>query len=163
MNRYLKEQFFQNDGFTLIELLMVVIILGVLAAVAIPQFGASTKDAKISALKSNLASIRGAIELYAVQHDGDYPTDVIENQMTQYTDVDGATSTSKTGAFVYGPYIKNGLPKMPFATKLPSSVQTDTGTSTIGTIDVGDPNVGGWLYVTQTGEFIANDGDYDEY
>ncbi len=163
MNRYLNKKIFQDDGFTLIELLMVVIILGVLAAVAIPQFGASTKDAKISALRSNLASIRGAIELYSVQHDGEYPTAAIEDQMTQYTDVLGAISTSKIDAFVYGPYIKNGFPNMPFATKSQSSIQVDDSTATIGTKGFDDPNQGGWLYVEKTGEFMANMDEYDKY
>ncbi len=54
-----------EGGFTLVELLIVVIILGVLAAVVIPQFGASTQEANMAALDSNLATMRNAIELYA--------------------------------------------------------------------------------------------------
>ena len=40
-----------KNGFTLVELLIVVIILAVLAAIVVPQFGSSTEDAKISTLK----------------------------------------------------------------------------------------------------------------
>lgn len=163
MNRYLKEKFFQNDGFTLIELLMVVIILGILAAVAIPQFSASSTDAKIAALKSNLASIRGALELYAVQHAGNYPSANIFNQITLYTDASGTAQNTKDVAngFKYGPYLKNPFPKMPFATKNEDMIFISAKTA-IGTVTAtADPNDGGWLYVTATGEFIANDGEYD--
>jgi type II secretion system protein G len=160
--RYVKEKFFNNDGFTLIELLMVVIILGILAAVAIPQFSSSSTDAKVAALKSNLSSIRGAIELYSVQHGGIYPTAEIEDQMTQYSDADGNYQTTKTGTYKYGPYLKNGFPKNPFVTASADTVVTDETTATIGTV-AADPNsAGGWLYVVTTGEFIANHVDYDE-
>ena len=43
-------------GFTLVEILIVVVILSVLAAIAIPQFNSSTEDAKLSALDTDLAS-----------------------------------------------------------------------------------------------------------
>lgn len=161
MNRYLKEKFFQNDGFTLIELLMVVIILGILAAVAIPQFSSSSTDAKIAALKSNLASIRGAIELYAVQHRDSYPSASFVNEMTQYTDSSGNTSATKNATYKYGPYIKNGIPENPFITTDADTIVIDSSTSSIGTVTA-DPNSGGgWLYVVITGEFIANHADYD--
>ena len=48
-------------GFTLIELLIVVIILAILAAIAIPQFSSSTSDAQMAALDSNLATVRSAL------------------------------------------------------------------------------------------------------
>jgi prepilin-type N-terminal cleavage/methylation domain-containing protein len=55
-------------GFTLIELLIVVIIIAILAAIAIPQFSNSSGDAQEAALDANLATMRSAIELYRVQH-----------------------------------------------------------------------------------------------
>ncbi|MFK7816838.1 MAG: prepilin-type N-terminal cleavage/methylation domain-containing protein, partial [Gammaproteobacteria bacterium] len=48
----------QAKGFTLVELLIVVIILAILAAIIVPQFSASTNDAKAAALQSNLANLR---------------------------------------------------------------------------------------------------------
>jgi len=58
-----------DRGFTLVELLIVVVILGILAAVVIPQFEGATAQGKEAALTSNLATVRQAIEMYKVQHD----------------------------------------------------------------------------------------------
>ena len=62
-----------QSGFTLVELLIVAIILAILAAIVVPQFAASTNDARASALRSNLSNIRGAIDLYAQQHNSMFP------------------------------------------------------------------------------------------
>ena len=62
-----------RDGFTLIEMLIVIIILGILAMVIIPQITVSQEDAKVSTLKTNLTGIRSAIELYYAQHNNIYP------------------------------------------------------------------------------------------
>ena len=61
-----------QSGFTLIEMLIVVIVLGILAMIIIPQISVSTDEAKLSTLRTNLGSLRGAIELYYHQH-GAYP------------------------------------------------------------------------------------------
>lgn len=61
------------NGFTLIELLIVVIIIAILAAIAIPQFSNTSGDAQESALQSNLNTMRSAIELYRVQHRNVFP------------------------------------------------------------------------------------------
>lgn len=65
----------RSKGFTLVELLLVVVILGLLAAVAIPRLAHSGGDAKKNACKSNIALINSQIELYAVNNDGTYPAD----------------------------------------------------------------------------------------
>jgi MSHA pilin protein MshA len=52
-----------NKGFTLLELVIVIIILGILSAVAIPHYLNIQKEAKIAATKGKLAAIRGGIEL----------------------------------------------------------------------------------------------------
>lgn len=163
-----ERRFWQSDdGFTLIELLMVVIILGILAAVVIPQFSSSSDDAKVSALKSNLNSIRGALELYQVQHSGKYPDpNNFVTTLIQYTDQNGNASQTKDGTYKYGPYLKQGFPKNPFPqdeTKA-DQVLVDKDTATIGTVTATTADdTPGWKYVAKTGEFIANHPDYDQY
>jgi len=62
-----------RKAFTLIEILIVVIILGILAAIVVPQFTSATEDAQLSSAKSTLQTIRSQIELYRVRNNGQYP------------------------------------------------------------------------------------------
>ena len=60
-----------RHGFTLIEILIVVVILGILAAIVIPQFTDAAGEANRANLQSQLQTIRSQIELYNVQHPAD--------------------------------------------------------------------------------------------
>jgi prepilin-type N-terminal cleavage/methylation domain-containing protein len=57
-----------RQAFTLIEILIVVVILGILAAIVIPQFTDASQEAAASNLRSQLQTIRSQIELYNVQN-----------------------------------------------------------------------------------------------
>ena len=57
-------------AFSLVEILIVVAVLGILAAIALPTFQGYIVEAKEAAAKDNLCILRSAIELYAAQHDG---------------------------------------------------------------------------------------------
>src|SRR5665213_58947 len=90
------------SGFTLIEILIVVIILGILAAIVIPQFTNASTEAKQSSMASQLQTLRSQIGTYVAQHGGTSPT--LWAQLTEETDSSGTVSTSANG---FGPYFTN--------------------------------------------------------
>ena len=64
-----------RKAFTLVEILLVIVILGILAAVVVPRVTYSKKDAQIAACDANVAALRTAIELY--HHDeGSWPANL---------------------------------------------------------------------------------------
>jgi len=63
----------RGRGFTLIEIMVVIVILGVLAALVVPSILSRTDDARIVAAKSDIASIRQALKLYRLDNQR-YPT-----------------------------------------------------------------------------------------
>jgi general secretion pathway protein G len=75
-------------GFTLVELLVVIVILGILAAVVVFAVGGTTKNAQKSACKAELNTVESAVEAYNAA-EGDYPTSV--GQLLSPPPVDGDT------------------------------------------------------------------------
>ena len=114
-----------KKAFSLVELMIVVAVLGILAAIIVPQFQTQATEAKEATAKSNLRTLRGAIELYTVQHNGippGYPNgDVTASpveqifiwQLTMASNKSGQTANPGTAGFDLGPYIKT-FPKNPF-------------------------------------------------
>ena len=106
-----------RSGFTLVEILIVVVILGILAAIVIPQFTNASEQAKESSLVSDLQTMRSQIELYKAQHKGVVPgttgtSTTPEQALTGLTTINGAHADAP-GDGVYGPYMQK-LPKNPF-------------------------------------------------
>ncbi|HEY2584799.1 MAG TPA: prepilin-type N-terminal cleavage/methylation domain-containing protein [Tepidisphaeraceae bacterium] len=99
-------------GFTLIEILIVVIILGILAAIVIPQFASATTNTKTASLQTAAQTLRGAVQLYYYQHNDKLPpADQFWTLMTTQTDANGnpyVAGTSATGPF--GPYMQTIAP-----------------------------------------------------
>lgn len=163
-----------RSGFTLIEMLIVIIILGILAMVIIPQITVSTEDAKVSTLKTNLTGIRGTIEVYYAQHNMTYPgtkTDgtnaanlpiTFVNQLTQFTNVAGLIKGTKdeVNGYIYGPYIKGGiLPVNPFVDDTTKNNQVTVAlTADVTTARTVLSGGTGWAYWPAVGVFYANDG-----
>jgi general secretion pathway protein G len=139
-------------GFTLVEILIVVVILGILAAIVVPQFTQASTEAKYNSLCSNLQSIRSQLELYKVQHNDTPPTFAnFENQMIYATDISGAIQGAGSkqrdpaNGFSYGPYLER-VPANPF-----NDLNTLDNSATAG-----DDNAG-WEYDQATGEIYADD------
>ena len=63
----------KRTGFSMIELVIVVVIIGIIAAIAIPRMSRGSAAAADSAVASNLAVLRNAIDLYHTEHQGVYP------------------------------------------------------------------------------------------
>ena len=94
-------RFSARKGFTLVEILIVVIILGILAAIVIPQFTNASQNARVSSLQSQLQTMRSQIELYKLQHG-----DTLPNIETNW---DALTQTSVYGnpSTTFGPYLQS--------------------------------------------------------
>lgn len=63
----------RNSGFTLVEILIVVVILGILAAIVIPQFTNASSEAIKGSIVSQLRTINSQVELYRVRNNGTFP------------------------------------------------------------------------------------------
>lgn len=123
-----------KNGFTLVEILIVVVILGLLAAIVIPQLTDANATAKTSSLRTDLRRVRSQINLYKMQHNNNLPSlSNFEAQMTGTTNRNGDTNDTDLG-----PYLQL-IPQEPFTS---SNALTANGTQ-------------GWNYNETTGEFWA--------
>ncbi|MHC4653898.1 MAG: competence type IV pilus major pilin ComGC [Planctomycetota bacterium] len=123
-----------EKGFTLVEILIVVVILGILAAIVIPQFTSASTEAKESSLLSDLQSIRSQVELFKIQHNDILPGEILNtdgtitaatavtfvNAMCLKTDQYGNVGTAAVNRF--GPYMRK-IPVNPFS-NAPDTVVT---------------------------------------
>ena len=115
-----------KSGFTLVEILIVVVILGILAAIVIPQFTSASTEAKESALQSDLQAMRSQIELFKIHHNDLLPGEEgtgadnittsttaarFEAALINKTNQAGAVGT--TAAHRFGPYMRS-VPTNPF-------------------------------------------------
>jgi prepilin-type N-terminal cleavage/methylation domain-containing protein len=127
-----------TKGFTLIELMIVVAIIGILAAIAIPQFANLVSKSQEGRTKANLGSIRSALSIYYGDTEGWYPI----------------TATQGLATLTFGGRYLQVVPNA----DLPATTQ-DAGHPAVatennnasGTTTVGAPDVGGWWYDNNIG------------
>lgn len=122
-----------RKGFTLVELVVVVLILGIIAAVAIPRMAASTTTAKTNSAKQSLFVVRNAIEMYKADNDA-YPSD------------------PTTLSTVLAPYLKGPFPTCPIGG---TNATVVAGTNPVSVVSGG----AGWAYTAATGDFVINHAD----
>ena len=73
-----------NNGFTLIELMIIIVIIGILAAIAIPNIIKIINRAKEASVRSNMHTVQFEVESYQVYHPESYPSyvDVIKHRLS---------------------------------------------------------------------------------
>lgn len=128
-----------RKGFTLVEILIVVVILGILAAIVIPQFTSATEQARSGNIAAQLKSIQNQIELFKAKT-GAYPT----LAQLQANATKGADLTHGWGVLVDGDYLKT-IPKNP-------AQPTAANAAAIGAAET---NAFGWSYDEATGTLKA--------
>ena len=137
----------QDEGFSLIELVIVAAILAILAAIALPRLSRGSRGASDAALDTDLAALQKAIDLFATEHDGQFPrADDIAKQLTQYTDRQGNAQATKDTLHIYGPYLRT-IPPLPVGHR--------RGNTRIASQDAEDV---GWIYTPASGQIEANTG-----
>jgi general secretion pathway protein G len=117
-----------EPGFTLIELLVVMAIIATLLSIAVPRYFGSTEDAREAALKSDLRTVREAIDHYHADR-GSYPDileDLVEKRYLRAIPVDPITGDINTWILLPPPKSGN------------TSTTTASGTSTVAPTGIYD-------------------------
>jgi prepilin-type N-terminal cleavage/methylation domain-containing protein len=83
----------QRNAFTLVELVVIIAILGILAAYAVPKYQELYLQALLSEAKAQLATVRSALNIYYAQHEGHYP-DTIDGSLFADGTVPAVTVTA---------------------------------------------------------------------
>ncbi|HNT96882.1 MAG TPA: prepilin-type N-terminal cleavage/methylation domain-containing protein [Elusimicrobiales bacterium] len=118
-----------KKGFTLIELMIVVAIIGILAAIAIPKFADLINKSKEGATKGALSSVRSAINVYYGDNEGWYPSGAV-----------AAASTDNNLVVALTPKYINEIPQA----KLPGTGHADNAQVAFTSTTVTDG--AGWAY-----------------
>ncbi len=142
-------------GFTLMEVLIVMMVFAIMAVTVLPQFTAANDDALDAALRENLKKLRTQIELYRLQHRGQYPahgsrsSEDFLDAMLLSSDADGSTGPAGTKSL--GPYFEGRLPANPYSGGTKVRIVDNISEA----LPDDDP-VFGWIYCPATGKIKAN-------
>lgn len=156
----------KHTAFTLVEILIVVIILGILAAIVIPQFSSAAARGRASMLADDLRLLRTQISIFKSQHhdvppgyanmdpSGAPSEAVFLDHITQATSAAGAVAAPGTPGHPFGPYMRE-MPVNPINQK--SSIRVEAAGGTLAPADSH-----GWIYQPSTLTFRADSPGSDD-
>lgn len=153
----------RKSGFTLVEILIVVIILGILAAIVIPQFTNASQDARKSSLTSQLQTVRSQLELYKLQHRDAVPQLMVAGGATAWDNMTVKTNDdhTTTGTPTFGPYLQSA-PRNPLNGNVSVAIVTSDVAAGAAVTGTGI----GFVYNTTNGKIWATNKSgnkvYDE-
>jgi len=157
----LTRQSLSHRAFTLMEIIIVVVVIGLLATVVLPQFSSDNKQAHQIALKDDLQYLRTQIAVFRAQHQDVSPgyregyttfgpnLRCFVEQMTEYSDINCNLSQNDSPVYPYGPYLK----------QLPVNPINNSSDLILVPNNQAMPAPGGsagWIYKAQTQEIVAN-------
>lgn len=130
-------------GFTLVEILIVVVILGILATIVVPQFSSAAEDARQGAMTAQLGEMRRFIETYKIQHEDRSPTLLVDQwaKMTTRTNISGGAPSGTDR--VFGPYV------------IEAPINPLTGSSTVVALGTAPATTTGWYFDPATGRLYG--------
>lgn len=157
----------RTEGFTLVEILIVVVLLGVLAAIVIPSFANSATAAKAGSMATNLNMLRRFVLVYTSQHLEVAPgytagpgsalsAEVFADQALLASNLQGDTAARGTAGYGYGPYLSK-IPTNPF-NQLATIQMLGDGDDFPAEAD----NSHGWIYKAATGEIRPGNSGTDD-
>lgn len=129
-----------KKGFTLVEILIVVIILGILAAIVIPQFTSASQNARTNSLETQLKTLKTQVQLFELEHGGVKPK--LSSNWDDFTQRTNAAGNVETDGD-FGPYM---------AVAPSNPLHDGDDKTTIGTDEGGST---AWLWDETTGTIKA--------